>query len=160
MPSFDVVSEIDKHEVNNAIDQANREIGTRFDFKGTDAKFVLEEDKITLHGESEFHLQQMLQVLNNKMAKRGINLKHLKVGEPVIQHKKAEQIITLQEGLSTEVAKKIVKLIKENKFKVQAAIQGEQIRVTGKKRDDLQEVIAFLKKQDFELPLQFGNFRD
>lgn len=160
MPSFDIVSTLNKHEVSNAVDQANREVATRFDFKGSGATFIHESEKITLKAESDFQLKQMLDILQGKFAKRQVDLGHLDIGEPVIQHKSAEQIITLKEGLSQEVAKKIVKMIKDHKLKVQAAIQGDQVRVTGKKKDDLQSVIALLRQQDIEVPLQFENFRD
>lgn len=160
MPSFDIVSEMDEHEVTNAVDQANREVGTRFDFKGTDSHFSLEKQTIKLSTESEFQLQQMMDVLQTKMTKRGVDLGHLDVKEPVIHHKTATQEIILKQGIETDMAKKIVKLIKGGKLKVQAQIQGEQVRVTGKKRDDLQEVIAFLREENLGLPLQYVNFRD
>lgn len=160
MPSFDIVSEMDEHEVKNAVDQANREVSTRFDFKGTDSHFSLEKQTIKLSTESEFQLQQMMDVLQAKMTKRGVDLGHLDVKEPVIHHKTATQEIILQQGIETDMAKKIVKLIKGSKLKVQAQIQGEQVRVTGKKRDDLQEVIAFLREENLGLPLQYVNFRD
>ncbi len=160
MPSFDIVSELDSHEVANAVDQANREVGTRFDFKGTDAKFTLEGDTITMQAEADFQLNQMLDILKAKLVKRQIDLGHLKVGDAVVQHKKAEQPVTLQQGIATDDAKKIIKSIKGQKIKVQAAIQGDQIRVTGKKRDDLQAVIAFLRAEETGVPLQFNNFRD
>ena len=160
MPSFDIVCEIDRHEVDNAVDQANREVGNRFDFKGTDAKYVLNENKITMKAEVDFQLNQMMDVLRNKLTKRGVDIAHIKMGEPVIQHKKAEQVITMQEGIAQDIAKKIVKFIKVKKMKVQSSIQGDQIRITGKKRDDLQEVITSLETENFGLPLQFGNFRE
>ncbi len=164
MPSFDIVSELNAHELTNAIDQANREVSTRFDFKGTDSKYEYSKEKekemITLSTQSDFQLKQMIDVLKTKLSKRNIDLSHLEFGEPVIQLKTAVQEIKLKQGIETENAKKIVKLIKDHKLKVQAAIQGEQIRVTGKKRDDLQEVMALLKKDSFGLPLQFTNFRD
>jgi cyclic-di-GMP-binding protein len=160
MPSFDIVCEMDRHEVKNAVDQANREVGNRFDFKGADAKFELKDEKITMKAEVDFQLQQMLEVLRNKLVKRSVDVGHLKVAEPVIQHKKAEQVITLQEGIAQDVAKKIVKFIKDAKVKVQATIQGEQVRVTGKKLDFLQEAIEMIKGHDFGLPLQCGNYRD
>lgn len=160
MPSFDIVSTLNKHEVNNAVDQANREVGTRFDFKGSGATFIYAGTTITLKCETDFQLKQMLDVLQTKLAKRQVDLGHLEMGEPVIQHKNAQQEITLKEGIAQDVAKKIVKLIKDQKFKVQATIQGEQVRVTGKKRDDLQDVIAMLRKQGVGIPLQFENFRD
>jgi len=161
MPSFDIVSEIDMHEVQNAIDQANREVTTRFDFKGTNACFSFKENNITLKAENEFQLDQMLIILKNKMTKRSVDLKHLDIAEPISQFKTAEQIISLQQGISSEIAKKITKQIKsEKQLKVQAAIQGEQVRITGKKRDDLQAAIAMLKEQELDIPLQFTNFRD
>lgn len=160
MPSFDIVSEFDNHEVDNAVDQANREVSTRFDFKGSDAKFSFADDKITLSAENDFQLNQMLDILRKKLAKRGVELGHMQIDDPVIQHKSAIQTITMQQGLKQELAKKIVKLIKNEKVKVQASIQGDQIRVTGKKRDDLQTVISFLREKELDQPLQFQNFRD
>ncbi|OGT53854.1 MAG: YajQ family cyclic di-GMP-binding protein [Gammaproteobacteria bacterium RIFCSPHIGHO2_12_FULL_42_13] len=160
MPSFDVVSELNQPELINAIDQANREVSTRFDFKGTNSSYKLEKEEITIATENDFQLKQMADVLNNKLTKRGIDLRHCDPQPPVIQHKTATQAIKLKKGIETEIAKKIVKSIKDSKFKVQASIQGDQVRVTGKKRDDLQEVIAFLRNGNFPLPLQFTNFRD
>lgn len=160
MPSFDIVCELDKHEAANAVDQANREIGTRFDFKGVDASYVLSDKEITLTAESKFQLSQMLEILHNKLAKRQIDLKHLESKDPVIQGKTATQVLTLQEGIPQDKAKNIIKQIKDQKFKVQSAIQGDQVRVTGKKRDDLQEVMAFLRKAELDLPVSFTNFRD
>ena len=160
MPSFDVVSELDMHEVNNAVDQANREVSTRFDFKGTDSKFIREDTVITLQSESEFQLGQMLDILRGKLNRRGIDLACMKVGEPEETGKQAKQIVTLRQGIETDLAKKIVKMIKDKKLKVQAQIQGEKVRVSGKKRDDLQQVIAMLKAADIEMPLQYNNFRD
>ena len=160
MPSFDIVSEIDQHEVTNAIDQANREVGTRFDFKGSNASFELKESVITLLGENEFQLQQMRDILQPRLAKRGVDLLCLKIDPPQMTGRQAKQTLTLRQGIDTPLAKQIVKLIKESKLKVQAAIQGDQVRVTGKKRDDLQEAMALLKKSNLELPLQFTNFRD
>lgn len=160
MPSFDVVSEVDSHELSNAIDQANREVTTRFDFKGTDSKFELDENVIKLSSGSEFQLQQMYDILCGKLVKRGIDIIALDKGEPVIQAKTATQTITVREGIQSDDARKLVKLIKDQKMKVQTAIQGDQLRVTGKKRDDLQEVIALLREADMGLPLQYKNFRD
>ncbi|OGO95461.1 MAG: YajQ family cyclic di-GMP-binding protein [Coxiella sp. RIFCSPHIGHO2_12_FULL_44_14] len=160
MPSFDIVCELDKHEVANALDQTNRELGTRFDFKGIQARCILEDNKIQLEAEADFQLQQMLDILRHKLSKRRVDLGHLQPGEPVIQLNSAKQPVVLQEGIRQEVAKKIVQLIKTQKVKVQAAIQGDQIRVTGKKRDDLQAVIELLRQEDFGIPLQFVNFRD
>ena len=160
MPSFDVVSEVNHHELTNAVDQANREVSTRFDFKGTGSNFVLNENQVTMNTESEFQLQQMYDMLCSKLVKCGIDIACLEMGEPVVQMKTATQVITVREGIETPDAKKMVKAIKDRKMKVQAAIQGDQLRVTGKKRDDLQAVIALLKEGDYGLPLQFKNFRD
>ena len=160
MPSFDVVSELDMHEVNNAVDQANREVATRFDFKGTDSKFNREETVVTLHSESEFQLGQMLDILRGKLNRRGIDLACMKVDEPEQTGRQAKQVVTLRQGIESDLAKKMVKMIKDKKLKVQAQIQGEKVRVSGKKKDDLQQVIAMLKAADIEMPLQFTNFRD
>jgi uncharacterized protein YajQ (UPF0234 family) len=160
MPSFDVVSEVNSHELNNGIDQANREVTTRFDFKGTGSNFELSDQVITMNTESDFQLEQMYDVLCNKLVKRGIDISCLERGEAVIQVKTAVQTVKVNEGIDTTTAKKMVKLIKQSKSKVQAAIQGEQLRVTGKKRDDLQAAIALLKAADVEIPLQYKNFRD
>lgn len=160
MPSFDVVSEVNHHELTNAVDQANREVSTRFDFKGTGSNFVLSEQLITLNTESEFQLQQMFDMLCTKLIKRGVDIACLDRGDPVIQAKTATQAVTVREGIESADARKMVKLIKDRKMKVQAAIQGDQLRVTGKKRDTLQAVITLLKEEKFGLPLQFKNFRD
>jgi len=160
MPSFDVVSEVNHHELSNAVDQANREVATRFDFKGTGSNFELNESQITMNTESEFQLQQMYDMLCNKLVKRGIDIACLELADPVVQLKTATQAVTVREGIETADSKKMVKLIKEKKIKVQTAIQGEQLRITGKKRDDLQTVMALLKGGNFGLPLQFKNFRD
>ncbi len=160
MPSFDVVSEIDKHEVSNAVDQANREVGTRFDFKGVNASFEQSEYVVTLTAEAEFQVQQMLDILRAKLVKRGVDVGCIETGDIQLSGMKSFQEATLRQGVDAPLAKKIVKMIKDKKMKVQAAIQGDQVRVTGKKRDNLQEVIAMLKKEDLGLPLQFSNFRD
>jgi len=160
MPSFDVVSEVNHHELSNAVDQANREVTTRFDFKGTGSNFELAGNLITMNTQSEFQLQQMYDILCSKLVKRGVDIACLELGTPNIQLKTATQEVTVREGIDTAEAKKMVKLIKDRKLKVQAAIQGDQLRVTGKKRDDLQEVIASLKEGKFTMPLQFKNFRD
>lgn len=160
MPSFDVVSEVDMHEVTNAVDQANREVGTRFDFKGVDARFERKEDVITLIAEVEFQLQQMMDILRAKLAKRGVDFSCLEEKDPEIAGKQARQTVKLRQGIDQPLAKQIIKLIKDSKIKVQAQIQGDQVRVTGKKRDELQEVIAMLRKAELELPLQFTNFRE
>ena len=160
MPSFDVVSQVNHHELTNAVDQANREVSTRFDFKGTGSNFELSDQLITMNTESEFQLQQMFDMLCTKLIKRGVDIACLDQGEPVIQAKTATQVITVREGIESAEARKMVKMIKRHKMKVQAAFQGDQLRVTGKKRDDLQAVIAVLKEEKFKLPLQFKNFRD
>ena len=160
MPSFDVVSEVNHHELSNAVDQANREVTTRFDFKGSGSNFDLAGNLITMNTQSEFQLQQMYDILCNKLVKRGVDIAALDLGDPNIQLKTATQVVTVREGIETAESKKMIKLIKDRKMKVQAAIQGDQLRVTGKKRDDLQEVIALLKESRFAMPLQFKNFRD
>ncbi len=160
MPSFDIVSEVNMHEVHNAVDQANREIGTRFDFKGSSAKFELDKESITMIGDGDFQLKQMKDVLVPKLAKRGVDVSSLESGDVQPSGKGAKQVLTVRQGIDSELAKKIVKLIKESKMKVQASIQGDKVRVTGKKRDDLQEAIAMLRQADLDLPLQFNNFRD
>ena len=160
MPSFDVVSELNEHEFNNALDQANREVANRYDFKGTDAKYTYQNKSVQLEAESEFQVQQMLDLLYQKMAKRSIELGYFKPGEIEIRGKRALQTISVKQGIDKDLARTLLKRIKDSKLKVQAAIQGEQVRVTGKKRDDLQEVIALLKQSNFATPLQFSNFRD
>lgn len=160
MPSFDVVSEIDLQEVRNAVDQAKREIATRFDFKGIKADFSLTETAILLTGEQEFHLLQMMDILRQKLVKRKVDLTCLEPGVPISTLNAARQEITLKQGVDAETAKRMIKAIKSSKLKVQAQIQGDQVRITGKKRDDLQEAIAQLRTEDWGLPLQFTNFRD
>jgi uncharacterized protein YajQ (UPF0234 family) len=160
MPSFDVVSEVDHHELKNAVDQANREVTTRFDFKGSGSNFELADLIITMNTESDFQLQQMYDMLCNKLVKRAIDIACLEKDEAVIQARTATQAVKVNEGIDTQIAKNMVKMIKQSKAKVQAAIQGEQLRVTGKKRDDLQAVIALLKDANLEIPLQYKNFRD
>ncbi|MDH3214662.1 MAG: YajQ family cyclic di-GMP-binding protein [Candidatus Krumholzibacteria bacterium] len=160
MPSFDVVSRVDMHEVTNAIDQANREVTNRFDFKGTDSRFERQESTITLHASSKFQLKQMLDVLEGKLAKRHVDLGCLLVGEAEESGKGARQTVTIRQGIETDLARQIIKRIKETKLKVQASIQGEKVRISGKKKDDLQQVIALLKEQEWDMPLQFENFRD
>lgn len=160
MPSFDVVSEVDKHELTNAVDQINREVTTRFDFKGSDAKVGLKEFVMTFEATSDFQIKQMRDIMVNKFSKRKIDTRCLDRGLVEERGLRAYQVITVKQGIGKEDAKKVVKLIKDSKMKVQAAIQGEQVRVTGKKRDDLQDVMTMLKKSDIDLPLQFDNFRD
>lgn len=160
MPSFDVVSELNQHEVVNAVDQANREVGTRFDFKGTDAKFDLADKVITMNAKADFQLQQMLDILFLKLSKRSIDVQCVKVDDAIIMGQTAKQVVTLREGIDSELGKKIQRIIKDSKLKVQAAIQDKQLRVTGKNRDDLQAVIALLRNAKLELPLQYTNFRN
>ena len=160
MPNFDIVSEYEKHEAKNAVDQATREITTRFDFKGSGAKFEQNGAVITMHGDAEFQLQQMLDILQSKLNRRGIDIACLELGKYEPLGKQVRQTVTIREGLDSDLARKIVKLIKDKKLKVQSAIQGDKVRVTGKKRDDLQDVIAMLKEEKLDMPLQFNNFRD
>ncbi len=160
MASFDVVSEIDDHELANAVDQANREIGNRFDFKGSDAKIDLSEEAMTLEADSDFQIQQMQPIILQKLTKRGIDISCLNHGDVQASGQKVRQVMGIKKGIDKEIASKIVKTIKSSKMKVQAAIQGDQVRITGKKRDDLQSAIALLKSSEFELPLQYINFRD
>jgi len=160
MPSFDVVSEVDAHELANAVDQANREVGNRFDFRGSGATFELAEFVVTLEAPSEFQVQQMEAILTDKLARRKIDVAAMTPEEPEVALHKTRQRIVMRHGIDTDNARKLVKTIKASKLKVQASIQGEQVRVTGKKRDDLQEVMQLLKKADLGLPLQFTNFRD
>ena len=160
MPSFDIVSELSPHEIVNAIDQANREVSTRFDFKGTNAKFELNDFVVTLSAPADFQLKQMMDILKLKLTKRGIDIVCMKVDEPIVTGQTAKQVATLRQGIETELGKKIQRLIKDSKLKVQAAIQDKQVRVTGKSRDDLQAVIALVRGAKLELPLQFTNFRD
>lgn len=160
MPSFDIVSKVDFQEVRNAVDQANREIKNRFDFKDIDAKFEFTDDQIVLTAPSDFQVQQMSDILRTKLAKRDIDVGALDYKEIDKALHQAKQEIGVKQGIDTKTAKDIVKLIKAEKMKVQSAIQGDQIRVTGKKRDDLQSVIALLKDKKLELPLQYENFRD
>lgn len=160
MPSFDIVSELDMHEVTNAVDQANREVSNRFDFKGTNARFEQKENVITMTAQADFQLKQLYDILENKLIKRGIDTACVELGDPDVNVAEARQEVTLRQGLDSTLTKKLVKMIKESKIKVQASIQGDQVRVNGKKRDDLQAVIAMLKESNFEMPLQFNNFRD
>lgn len=160
MPSFDIVSRVDLQEVRNGVDQSNREIANRFDFKGSDARFRLEGSVVELTAPSEFQLGQMLDVLRLKLAKRGVDVGCLEVGEPQVTLSTARQRVTARQGVDAELAKRLMKWLKGMKVKVQASVQGDQIRVNAKKRDDLQAVIGRLREEDFGLPLQFINFRD
>lgn len=160
MPSFDIVSELNMHEVTNAVDQANREISQRFDFKGIGAEFKLEKDTLTLKAQNEFQLKQMLDILLNKFSKRGIDIKALEIADPQTSLHQATQSVKLKQGIDQDNAKTINKMIKDHGLKVQSSIQGDKIRVTGKKKDDLQETIALLRKAELKIPVQFNNFRD
>lgn len=160
MPSFDIVSNTDNHEITNAVDQATREIGTRFDFRGTDARIELSKDTITLIASTDFQLKQLDEILRNKLAKRNIDVRSLNYKDPDVKLNEARQIVEVKQGIESDEAKKIVKLIKESSLKVQASIQGDQVRVTGKKRDDLQEAMAMLREAKLAIPVQFENFRD
>ena len=160
MPSFDIVSEVDMHEMSNAVDQASREIGNRFDFKGVDASFVLNDNEVVLSAEVDFQTQQMLDVLQNKMVKRGLEISCLDLQDVQMTGQKAVLKGIIQQGIESETARKIVKKVKDQKMKVQVAIQGDKLRVSGKKRDDLQAVIALLKDENYGLPLQYNNFRE
>ncbi len=161
MPSFDVVSEIEGHELNNALDQARRELGNRFDFRGMEFSIEQEGDNIKITADAEFQVNQILDVVQNKMISRSIDVGCLEKGEAIPSGKQVYMVVEVKQGLDSETAKKMVKLIKAKKLKVQAAIQGEKIRVTGKKRDDLQSVMALLREEKINgLPLQFNNFRD
>jgi uncharacterized protein YajQ (UPF0234 family) len=160
MPSFDIVSELNAHEVANAIDQAGREIATRFDFKGTNAKFELKDFVVTLSAPADFQLKQMMEILKLKLSKRAVDIACMKVDEPVVTGQTAKQVVTLRQGIDTELGKKIQRLIKDSKLKLQAAIQDKQVRVSGKSKDELQSAIALVRGGTLELPLQFTNFRD
>lgn len=160
MPSFDIVSEIDNQEVRNAVDNATRELSTRFDFRGVEASFEWTADETIVKAEADFQLNQMVDILRNKLVKRNINPETMDIGSPVHSGKTFHLKVKFKEGIEQAMAKKIVKLLKDSKMKVQAAIQGEQVRVTGKKRDDLQEAIALIKGADLGQPFQFNNFRD
>ncbi|MHB1678407.1 MAG: YajQ family cyclic di-GMP-binding protein [Sulfuriferula sp.] len=161
MPSFDIVSEVDKQEVKNAVEQTNKEVSTRFDFKGSDARVEQAEYVMTLFADDEFKLDQVQEVLNNKLIKRNIDIKCLDFGKiEKVTGNKVKRTVTVKTGLEIELAKKIVKDIKDSKMKVQASIQGDVVRVTGAKRDILQEAIALVRKQVTDFPVQFQNFRD
>jgi uncharacterized protein YajQ (UPF0234 family) len=160
MPSFDIVSEVDSHELTNAIDTANRELKNRFDFKNVDASFELDKFVVTLQAPSDFQLQQMLDILRARLIARGIDSRSMDVAEPEINLATAKQKVTLKSGIEQKVAKKIAATLKEAKLKVDSQINGDKLKVMGKKRDDLQDAMAVLKKTEFELPLQFENFRD
>jgi uncharacterized protein YajQ (UPF0234 family) len=160
MPSFDVVSEVDRHELTNAVDQTNRDVANRFDFKGTSARVTETEGVLQLQADNEFQLGQLRDVLYTKIAKRGVDVAALAPADIHVNVSQARQDVKVRQGIDADIARKLVKLIKESKLKVQAAIQGDQVRISGKKRDDLQQVMGLLKDAQLELPLQFTNFRD
>ena len=161
MPTFDIVSEVDKHELTNAVDQANREVDNRFDFRGTDASIEQSDKVLTLNANSDFQLDQLLDILRVKLIKRKIEVSCLEVKDSIGNGKMRKQEVIIREGVDKDLSRKIVKLVKESKLKVQSAIQGESVRITGKKRDDLQAVMALLEGNDsLEMPLQYNNFRD
>lgn len=160
MPTFDIVSEVDMHEVTNAVDQTNREIANRFDFKGINATVKQTDTGLVLESENDFQIRQMLDILHKKIAKRGIDVAALSEGEIETSLNKATQAVTIRQGIDQDSARKLVKLIKGTKLKVQSSIQGDKVRVSGKKRDELQETISMLKDSDSDLPLQYINFRD
>ena len=160
MPSFDIVSEVDLHEVTNAVDQTNREVGNRFDFKGSNARVEQKESVLTVHGENEFQVRQILDIMHKRMAKRGIDIAALSEAEVQTSGNKATLVISVQQGINQDAARTLVKKIKESKLKLQSSIQGDKVRVTGKKRDDLQSIISQLDSYGLQLPLQTINFRD
>lgn len=161
MPSFDIVSEVDKQEVRNAVDQVNKEVGTRFDFKGSDARVEQTDYQLTVFADDEFKLEQILDILRTRLTKRNVDVRCLEKGQvEKISGNKVKQSVTIKTGLETELAKKIIKYIKDSKLKVQASIQGDVVRVTGAKKDMLQEAIQLIKKSIDNFPLQFQNFRD
>ncbi len=160
MPSFDIVSEVNLHELTNAVDQAVRELEQRFDFKNTGATFELEETTVTMSAEADFQLKQMLDILKLRLAKRGIDVGCLEAKDPEINLAGAKQQVVLRHGIDADTGRKVTRLVKDSKLKVQAQMQGDKVRVTGKKRDDLQDAIALLRKSDVGVPLQFNNFRD
>jgi len=161
MPSFDVVSEANAVEVKNAVDQANKEISTRFDFKGTDARIEQKERELTAFADSDFQLSQVRDVLTGKLTKRNVDIRFLDLGKiEKIGGDKVKQVLRIKNGIESDAAKKIVRIIKDSKMKVQASIQGDAVRIAGAKRDDLQAAIALLRKEVTDLPLEFNNFRD
>ncbi len=160
MPSFDIISEVDEHELSNAVDNANRAISQRFDFKGTDTEVRKQKEELIISSESDFQVDQVLSIVHSEMTRRKIDISSFEEGPAKANGKLVEKKLLLRQGIDKETAKKIIKLIKESKIKVQTSIQGEQVRVTGKKRDDLQSVMSNLKQADLSLPLQYTNFRD
>lgn len=160
MPSFDIVSKLDEHELTNAVDQANRELAKRFDFKNSKAEFELSESVVTLRADAEFRLKQMQDILMQRLAARGIDIRCAEIADPEVNLATARQTVTLKQGIEQPLAKQIIKLIKDSGSKVQAQIQGDQLRIVGKKRDELQTTIALLRASALDMPLQYENFRD
>ena len=161
MPSFDIVSEADQVEINNAIDQTNKEVSTRFDFKGSDARVEVKEKVLTLHADDDFKLSQVTDIMTGKLTKRGVDIRSLKYGDvEKVSGNKVKQTVTVRTGVEQELSKKIVKILKDSKLKVQGSIQGDAVRVSSAKRDELQNAIALVKKSITDFPLQFNNFRD
>jgi len=160
MPSFDIVSKLDLHELTNAVDQAMRELSNRFDFKGTDAKYALDDTTVTLHAQAEFQLKQMLDILKVRLAGRGIDIACAEIADPEVNLANARQKVVLKQGIDQPLAKELIKLVKDSGSKVQTQIQGDKLRVTGKKKDDLQAVIVLLRGSQVQMPLQYENFRD
>lgn len=161
MPSFDIVSEVDQVELRNALDQANKEVGNRFDFKGSDARVEQADKLLTIFADDEFKIGQVFDVLNGKLAKRGVDVRCLSRGKiEAVSGNKSKQVITVRVGVDKDLAKRIVKLLKDSKMKVQASIQGETVRVSGSKKDALQDAMALVKKSINDIPLQYNNFRD
>ncbi len=161
MPSFDIISEVNQVEVRNALDQANKELSTRFDFKGSDARAELADKTLTLFADDEFKMKQVIDIVVAKLTKRGVDIRALKYGDiEKVSGNKVKQVVTIRVGVEQDLAKKIVKLVKDSKMKVQASIQGDTVRVSGGKRDDLQAAIALVKKSITDFPLQYDNFRD
>ena len=160
MPSFDAVSEVNTHEVANAVDQANRELAQRFDFKDTGARFELKDFTVTLQAQVDFQLRQMLEILKLRLSKRGIDLSCLQIGEPRTTLSSAQQEVVLRQGIDADTGRKITRLVKDSKLKVQASVQGDKVRISGKQRDDLQAAIVLLRAAKLDVPLQFTNFRD
>jgi uncharacterized protein YajQ (UPF0234 family) len=161
MPSFDIISEVNQVEVRNALDQANKELSTRFDFKGSDARAELADKTLTLYADDDFKMKQVIDIVVGKLTKRGVDIRALKYGDiEKVSGNKVKQVVTIRVGVEQDLAKKIVKLVKDSKMKVQASIQGDTVRVSGTKRDDLQAAIALVKKSITDFPLQYDNFRD
>jgi len=160
MPSFDIVSKVEQQEILNAVENSNRELATRFDFRGVQASFEIKDKQVSMSAESEYQLQQMMEMFLTKAVKRGLDVRSFKEEKVVHSGKTYSQLVSIKQGIETEMAKKLVKLLKDSKIKVQAAIQGDEVRVSGKKRDDLQEAIAFIRGTDLGQPFQYQNFRE